>query len=875
MFSNSLFSEYMLSHGMTAYKGESTRDIICLDFDFGSRSYEEEIAHIEKMIEKEPDNPKLKEVRENVIANKDKYVKKSKDEIRELFYTEGVDVKYETHNKLGEVTKSETIHYKMLYRNTSKAKLGQVMFIKESLWKRAINWMTIGLYKKMPDEKAKIVEMSAYAPLTTSTIVEKIYVPVEDILILKDQDSFFRTMAKVVTAEDYVNPKGVECKRCVVSTEETEVKNTLWDGEALIDVSCIPRDSSINGMALLRGHMFKACAFKTYIQRFFKDWCEKTGNDYDTYEVKDMFGLPHRLRDIKMITTDNATKWKKFVDLMGGTLRSAYKYWCIKVNKDGSYWGVVKTDHPSKLGSVQQMSYQMVNTLPCSYEEIGEIAKTSMDYVETLKADNDEFARFLKKNANEVNHYEMLWALYQHNPIFADSRFFREEKRMIISQYVFKLRGGKITVNADNLTACGNPYGLLLYSVGEDWSEDPTFNKEEGTIQCYTKRFDDGEYLCAIRSPHNSPNNCSYLHNTYSPEMEKYFCFSNNIIAVNCIETDIQARMNGMDFDSDFMFVTDHPTMVVAAKRCYKDYPTIVNNLQEGGITYNNTPQEYARMDSILSKSRRGIGESSNLAQLAMTYYWTDRADNINTTFKTLELYDNFVILSVIAQLIIDGSKKVYEVDGLQEIDRIKRMECMNVTDAEGNTKDFPLFMNYVKSVPITKHGKAVPYDSVNECKEKIKSRINEKLVCPMNYLLEHLNKIQGASRTNTIPTEDFFIKMRGRANPQQVAKISYLAEEYDHQIKKCALTMSGHERYEEFIALSENYYAQIAKIKTNNIITINRIIECALNLDTITNKGYDFRNLGMHKYCKVILKGLYKANSDKFLANFAKNTFR
>lgn len=103
---------------------------------------------------------------------------------------------------------------------------------------------------------------------------------------------------------------------------------------------------------------------------FFKDWCKKTGNDYETYQVQDMFGHWHYLKDIKIITTDNAIKWKKFKDLMGGSLESAYEYWCNKVNEDGSVFGIVKTDHPSKLGEYQQLSYQMVNTLPCTKDDV-------------------------------------------------------------------------------------------------------------------------------------------------------------------------------------------------------------------------------------------------------------------------------------------------------------------------------------------------------------------------------------------------------------------------------------------------------------------------------------------------------------------------
>ena len=39
------------------------------------------------------------------------------------------------------------------------------------------------------------------------------------------------------------------------------------------------------------------------------------------------------------------------------------------------------------------------------------------------------------------------------------------------------------------------------------------------------------------------------MHNVYSEELQKYFKFSRNIVAINCIGTDIQDRANGMDED--------------------------------------------------------------------------------------------------------------------------------------------------------------------------------------------------------------------------------------------------------------------------------------------------------------------------------------
>lgn len=666
MFNNSLFSNYIINKGLNVYKGESTRDIVCLEFDFGSKSYEEKVQQIETLIEKanEKSLERLNEILNTVHENKDKFVKKSMEEIRDEYYQNGVSIDYVTRDKNGAIKKTQTIHYKMLFRTPSKAKVGQSIFINEKYYKIAYEWLTMGLGNKMNKKKAKIVEISAYAPLTTSTIVGNIHIPVEDILILKDQDSYFQTMANIVRAEEYFvekkvidtekteinkqkalgqgkKPKRVfkkirvPTKKCVVHKENVNLKNTLWDGMGLVETSIMPK--YVNGMMLLRNHFFKMCGFRTNLQQFLKDWCVENNVDYETFEIEDMFGVKHLAKNIKVITTDNAIKWKKFTELMGD---NPYKYWCDRIKADNSIFGIVKTDHKSKLGNVQQMSYQMVNSLPCSKDEIKELAQYSVEYVEKLKQDNDEFEKFLRLNANEINHYEMMADLYNQNKDFANSKWFRTEKRKIIFAYVEKLRKGKITVNADNLTMCGNPYALLLYTVGEDWTKDPCFEQEQGTIQCYTTRFNDGEYLCGIRSPQNSPNNICYLKNTYSKEMQKYFPFSENIVAVNCIGTDLQDRTNGSDFDSDFIFATNNPIMVKCAKRCYDEFPTIVNQLKESSITYENTKLAYSQMDNKFAKSRLGIGWSSNLAQLAMSYYWTEQDE---------DLYDNFVILSVVA----------------------------------------------------------------------------------------------------------------------------------------------------------------------------------------------------------------------------------
>ena len=870
----------MMEHGLDVHKGESTRSIVCLSFDFGSRSYEDEHKRLTKLIDKavKENNidsaDRLKKKLEFVEANKEKYAPMSRDDIRTKYYKEGVDILWETKNKDGVVKSSQKIHYKMLFRTPAKAKIGSVMFIDERLYNKAYKWLTMGLGKKMPLHNAKIVEMSAYAPLTTSTIIDRLHIDVDDILFVSDVDSFYTTMANIVRAEEYTDSNGEIKKMCVVDREKTDVKNTLFDGQGLIESSTLP--SYINGMVLLRNHFFKACFFKTHIQKFFKDWCDENGHDYETYEVTDYFGKKKLLKNIKAITTENAIKWRKFSDLMG---KDPYSYWANVVRKDGCLWGVVKTDHPSKLGDRQQLSYQMLNVLPATQEEINEICRDSVEYVELLKRDNDEFEKFLRKNANDVNHYEMMADLYDHNHEFGDSKWFRLEKRKIINSYVGKLRQGKIFVNGDNLTLCGNPYALLLHAVGDDWRKDNTLIYEDGTIQCYTKRFGDGEYLCGFRSPNNSMNNVGYFHNVYHPLMEKYFDFSENIIAINCISTDVQSRMNGCDFDSDFVLATNHPVMVECAKRCYERFPTIVNALNESGISYDNTPEAYAEMDNKMSNARLGIGWSSNLAMLAISYFFTEMQKEEDERDERLvrQLEDDFIILSVVAQLIIDGCKREHEVSGMDIIKLIGQQDCMHrtiMTFEDGALKekkyDFPLFRKYTRPIPYTKNGKELPFSEINRSKKKLRDRVDPSLVCPMNWVEERLDKIQNASTSDSLPTENFFIKIKGKPEYRHISKIINLAREYDAWIADVTKPIySMDSDFKEQLALKAKYYSdEIAKIRTKNPSTINKLIEYSLGL----NLGGNYKEAAVksaRKYGIKIMNLLYRADCTKFLSNF------
>ena len=497
MLINSLFKDYMVSHGLDVYKGESTRDIICITFKYGSRTYEEELAHLNKRIKTYEKDKKLSEeqkqqkidflnaLKEKATENKDKYIRYTKDQLRILYYTQGVDVFYNVYGKRGKIVDTQKIHYKMLYRSAGKAKIGSCMFIREELYEIAKDYLYMGI-----------------------PIVGKVKIDPKDILILKDVESSFLGSAISIELDD----KG-HCQ--AVKKDNYKLGNVLFDGQALIDHSLFPIWG--NGYILLRQHMFKAAAFDCYLQQWFKDYY---GDKYENAVIKDMWGNEHKVTDIKMVTTDNAIKWIKFDGV-------TYEYWCQRVKQDNDNWfGIVKTAHPSKLGDVQ--------------------VQCTKDYIYQLKNDINVFLDYLKRNSNFSNDFEVLIALVKQDPEFEQCSYFKDRRDRIIQSYIANAKMGRIINNGDNLTIVGSPYAMLLYTVGEDPESDPTFNSEYGCIQCFTERFEDNEYLAEFRNPFNSRNNLGYLHNHYDWRLEKYFNIGKNCIAINMIGTDFQDRNNGL-----------------------------------------------------------------------------------------------------------------------------------------------------------------------------------------------------------------------------------------------------------------------------------------------------------------------------------------
>ena len=828
-----------------------------------------------------------------------------KEDLRNFYYINGVTFESE---RIGKNQKVESVHYKMLYRTSGKAKKGECVFIRDCLFHKAINYLTMGFYDMMeekakadPEAVFKLVELSAYLSLTTASAMGYLNIPLKNILVVEDESVLTKPMAAEIvrvadvehTSDEFVlefdDPrmerilnkhkctlnevtaaekeytyiekrtkeelkkngiringkypghheyKNYTTKECIVEeVQDAEIENILWDGMGLIDESIFP--DYADGFVYCRSHFFKSCLFRGNVQEYFKDYCERKGYDFETYTVTDMFGNKKQLSDIKVVITDKSLKWLKFIDMMGGTKQKAYRTYRKLMKTYENVFAVVKTAHKSKWGDLQLSAYQMNNSLPCTDEKVLEsITDQAVSYINGLKDSDEKYLEYLDMTKSNFNINGLLVDLVKWNRDFSKTEIFRVKKKKDVYGLVENFQRGRLPQPGDNLTIMGNPIALLMKATGENPLEEGIFEVEEDAIQCYTERFPAGEHLAAFRSPHNSPNNILHFHNIKSKKISKYFPnLGQNIIIINLIGTDAQARGSGFDEDSDFVFVTNQPEITELARKAYIEYPTIINAVDElKSSEYHFRLEDYATMDNKIADAQAAIGMSTDAAQLALSYYY-------NEGMESQELKECFIILSVIGQIAIDLAKKEFDIDVKKEIQRIKNLSFM---------KDKPIPKFYA--------------DNKKARNNKDFGKRVEKLNCPMDIMAGIIDKkiIAYSARVYHEPVQKLFNRdILGSGNRYAKERFIDEAEQYNSAISKL-------ESFARENNISKDILYQLKSKQTNRFL---QKIKKKMDQETVFQlMVYAFKDENSD-IRTTILNMLYQTHKELLLNCFVKNS--
>ncbi|MFG6378251.1 MAG: hypothetical protein K1W19_08060 [Lachnospiraceae bacterium] len=550
-------------------------------------------------------------------------------------------------------------HYIRLKRTSGSARVGKCLFIEEHLYPQIHKWEMCGLTVKEGD-CIDLAALESYISLPTSSAIDTIKIDPKSILIIPDCESKFK--------EDSIIVEMDKNKRMVAREGEIEISNSIFDGQSLIDKSIMGEYENY-GMVLLRNRFFKSCCFNTNIQKWFEDSHITSISQLN----KDAVTLAEDIKEIKLITTPNSIKYIKFAPLL---------QW---LNNIDSIFSVVKHEKKTHFfnGKMVQAHYQLLNTLQLTPEEIRCLLEPSLKYVNLLNTDTDVLKYHVKCSILDSNiespvsnvfkdKNDIIYTMMNISDIFYRTKYFYDFKKETCKSYLKNLKKGHILINGNYSVLFGNPYEMLLHTIGEFDINLNGSSLPSGHI--HTKRYPYGKKLLGCRSPHISTSNILITTNMRHDLIDTYFNLTEEIVCLNAINENIMERLSGCDYDSDQMILTDNEILINAAIKNYEVFKVPANRVEARKSKRFYTSTDKSDLDYCTSENK--IGEIVNLSQELNTLMW----DIINQSHKSLkdsyaaikEIYHDICILNVLSCIEIDKAKKEFDISSSREIKEIK-----------------------------------------------------------------------------------------------------------------------------------------------------------------------------------------------------------
>lgn len=547
-------------------------------------------------------------------------------QLREYFYSNGFNV--------------NSIHYVRYKRSAGSSREGTCLFIDERLYKHMTKWSECGL-KPTSD----LASWESYRALSLSGIKGTIEIPLDGILIVPNYKSTFTDEVVSVEMQD---------GELTAQTKQTQITNDIWDGESLLDESLFVGQYAAKHMLLLRNKFFKSCAFKTKLQKWIKDKDITLAN----LKARGFVTFAKDISQIVMVTTPNSLKYLKFV---GELNYKNIRKWTENVN---STFGVVKWDKRTKYfgGKLVQSSYQFLNTLGLNEQQAEQLLQPSFNYISLIRKDidfmryhfTDAFARERDSEEKQecaeglAERADVIFTLMHKCPHFDETELYVNFRDDVVKGLKERLKRGHILLNGTNATLFGNGTELLKYIAGKE----VTSELKNGQIRC--ERFENGAKLLCARSPHITMGNLYLVENNLDGEIWDYFDLGENIVCVNAINENIQQRLNGCDYDSDTMLITDDKLLVESAEKHNSLFKVPVCSITSIG----NASNTLSELNHKTSENK--IGEIVNLSQKLNSLIW-DKLNSGASTEDILPIYEDVCKLAVLSGLEIDKAKRAYD----------------------------------------------------------------------------------------------------------------------------------------------------------------------------------------------------------------------
>ena len=681
--------------------------------------------------------------------------------------------------------KCDGVEYVRYKRSSGSSRVGKCLFVNKLLADEMAVWDKCGLNIE-EGQQLDLASWEAYIALPISSIIDTIHIPLESILVIDDYESTFQE--EVVSVE-------IENNHLVSARKKVDVTNSIWDGQSIMDKSLFGEYED-KGMLLLRNRFFKSCCFNANIQQWFAD------NGVTSVEQLNGFTLATDISQIKLITTPSSIKYAKF-----GTIED----WMKNVEP---VFGVVKYEKKPRQfgGRLVQAHYQLFNTLQLSYEEMEQVLKPSLDYIGAIRRDPAVLRYAIQYPFDDGTGWyssldsknEIVFRMLGINDKFAQTKMYYDFRDDLVKGEIRNLKKGHVLVNGNYSTLMGNGMEMLQASIGQFHGESIV-----GVGNIHSKRFAYGQTLLASRSPHVTVGNILLTKNVACELYDTYFNMTDGIVCVNAINENIQQRLNGCDYDSDTMLITDDALLIEVARRHYDEFLVPTNMTSSVKTARYYTQDDKADLDVKTSVNK--IGEIINLSQQLNSLMW-DRISKGASVESCMELYYDICKLAVLSNIEIDRAKREFTINSTTEINILKRK--YKITDDEKTVK--PQFFKMITTENGFELSDNVRYKYFNtsmDYLQKIISRFNfrEGRECKRS-VVPFMSIVKEPS--GNYSRQGYYYKQRDK-----IISVIRAAKEEKHKLFTGYDTMSQSEK--------ESVWRYAGEIKQDCIEEVERLSSC------------------------------------------------
>lgn len=596
--------------------------------------------------------------------------------------------------------------YIRLLGTTGGVKKNTVLFIRKDLHSTIVERIENGRDTSKTIVPAKY---EAYRALVASQS-HPVSMP-KGIIVVKDVETAFKDEVVYVDGSQGGRPI------CEIR-KDFDVKLNASDGYGLCTVDLMKRwskeiketedelDAYFCGGVCIRNAFVKGMVFPFDLVKFAEEVAH-------TYEIVDLWGNTHDIRNVELILTESMLKlwfaYNSMEEYLANCEKNKYTFSICKVND-------------RELDDVRELNYQYLQSYDLSDEDIIKLCKPTVDWIKDCDCgDYESTLRFLGAWDKEVGDegLDYVQAL-KTNPLMLKDSFVKYKidrllKKIKDNAKIGKLRceGNYQIIGIDPYALCQDMFGLKVTGILKRGEVYSSYWSSRGI-----------EDIVLYRSPMTSHNNIRKVKVSNSEESHKWFKYMRNVMMLNAWDT-ITMALNGADCDGDTVFSTNNEVLI----RNTKNLPAI-NCIQK------SCEKTIVTEELLQTANMNGFGNEVGTVTNRVTSMFDVLAKFEKGTLEYEELMYRITVSQHYQQLAIDKIKGIVAEPMPKSWYQLS--ECESDFDKSIVCENKPYFMMYIYNQNKSEYTKYI-----KECSRKTRRIFRMELSSLLNMDKDELTEEQ------------------------------------------------------------------------------------------------------------------------------------